>query len=104
MKTCDICGTTTGIYTDVHEYLQKEGVKTLCYDCAEIVNKFSNRVHEFAEKEAKKAQAAMLDRLNEVQREKVRVKTFFFLLNLRGIFKKRVVHAAFDVGKVVAEP
>ena len=97
-NTCDICGARDFNCTEVFSYLQTDGVKVMCYDCADIVNRFANRVHKFAEKEANKAQDKMLDRVTAVHRDKKKVSVFFFLLNLRSFFKKRVVQAAFEVG------
>lgn len=41
MKTCDFCGEASYSLTELFKHLQTDKVKLLCYDCAEIVDRYA---------------------------------------------------------------
>lgn len=99
LKTCDTCGEVSYYMEEVFEHLQTSDVKKICSQCAEIVNKYSERMHNFAETEALRAQKAMEKRVNKLQKERLVDRAFSFLIGVRSYFKKQVIHSAFSVVK-----
>lgn len=97
LKTCNTCGVKEYSLVDILSYLQTDKVKRICYGCQAILDKSAQRMHLFAEKEAAKAEKAMKGRMDKLKAQEYHNGNFFFLLNLRSIFSKRVVHAAFSV-------
>ena len=97
-KKCDICRSDYNC-KEVFAHLQTDKVKVLCYYCAEIVNEGATEMHAYAEKIGARVHKKMIKRIRGLEDEATRVKLFWFLGNIRGFFKKRVVQKVTVTGR-----
>lgn len=91
MKKCDLCGEMEYGTTEIFEQYRTNDVKVVCSRCADIIDSFVTDLHNYAEKIMPKAKRKILARFSKLEREKKNNIIFFYLNNLRWMFKKKIV-------------
>lgn len=91
---CGFCGESGDV--ELFEHLRTSEIKVLCYKCADIVDRYCNKVANFAEGVAKKSTRELLRRLDDLKKEKVRRDSKWFFINIRAFLQRKVT--TFPIG------
>ncbi len=87
---CDICKEREAS-TDVLDHLATMEVKRVCWECAEILDKYCGRIHNYGERQIRKARKELLRISLKAKAEGSASRIFWFLSNFRGILKQQLI-------------